>query len=311
MDAYYFIKYFPDGFDNYFDKIKGCQAIFTFDLEDSIQDVDSLRKTQKLKKTYRRYLSEIYKQNNDIFSSPVAVRLNKPGSQEFSRDIRALSLISGINWKTIIIPKVESPESLEFAIHALQSNSIQFDGIGALIESSTGVCNLDDIIRVQPYLTTVIFGHADYNLDQGFFPFIHQHDELYWTVVKEITEKLAGSGITFVNSPCLHLSNDQLFLHSLDRLYSLRPDNIGQLTLTLNQSLLCKAHQPHPYTAENKIIMVENPGKKLDQAKRLIDLFKVNNVGKSFSINQDMYLVSPHEYLQASRIVRDHTSHES
>ncbi|MFZ9955385.1 MAG: hypothetical protein ACO3E1_04605 [Flavobacteriales bacterium] len=38
MKAFFYIKYFEIGFHKYFEKIQACDAIFTFDLEDSIHD---------------------------------------------------------------------------------------------------------------------------------------------------------------------------------------------------------------------------------------------------------------------------------
>ena len=303
MQAFFFIKYFLDGFDSYFKKIIKSDAIFVFDLEDSIKSVIFEDKTESLKNNFRKVLVDIFQLYPQVSNYPIAVRVNHPRDKEFLEDIKALKEISQVNWNTLIIPKVEDVETLEYAKRCLNDSEIRYSRLGALIESSEGLKNVNSIIKNRPEdLKVVIFGHADYNLDSGTFPFAHQNHPLYWDWVNQITSIMNSDDLTFVNSPCLYLKNDALFNYNLQKLNRCQVKKLGQLTLTLNQSILCNRFKPCD-TLNNPIKVIQNDD-PLAMAKEIVERHKNKNDGKSFSIDSSDYLISPHEYTAACLILK-------
>lgn len=303
MQAFFFIKYFLDGFDSYFKKITKSDAIFVFDLEDSIKSVLIENKTKSLKSDFRKVLVDIFTTYPEVLNYPLAVRVNHPRDKEFLEDIKALKKISQVNWNTLIIPKVEDVETLEYAKRCLYDSGIRYSRLGALIESGQGLKNVKDIIKNRPRnLEVIVFGHADYNLDSGTFPFAHQNHPLYWDWVNQITSTMNSEDLTFVNSPCLYLKNDALFNYNLQKLNSCQVKKLGQLTLTLNQSILCNRFKPCD-NINNPIEVIQNDN-PIALAKEIVERHKNRNDGKSFSIDSGDYLISPHEYTAANLILK-------
>jgi citrate lyase beta subunit len=300
MVTYFFIKYFSEGFDQYFEKISKSNSIFTFDLEDSIKSVESELRTDALKTNSRLTLYALLTSNNYLSKFPLAIRVNHPCSGEFVKDLEVLQKASHITWDTIIFPKVENLETIEFGIECLKGNLVSFNKISILIESKKGVLGISDILsRKPPQLKVIMFGHADYNLDLGIFPFLHQNHEVYWEWISNIIENIKTKDITFVNSPCLYLKHDDLFIYNLDRLCQLKIGKVGQITLNLSQTLLCHSYRSN-IDASTRYLPHETGDDPTTFAQKIVESFKHQMNGKSFLVNHNNYLISPHEYHAAS-----------
>jgi citrate lyase beta subunit len=303
MQPFFFIKYFIDGFDSYFEKITNSDSVFVFDLEDSIKSVLIDSETESLKNNFRKVLIDIFKLYPQVLDYSLAVRVNHPRDKEFLEDVNTLKEITTVNWDTIIIPKVEDVETLEYAKFCFHEAGIDYNRLGALIESETGLKNVRNIIHNRPSnLKVIVFGHADYNLDSGTFPFAHQNHPVYWSWVSQIIHEMNSEELIFINSPCLYLRNDRLFNYNLNRLNQYGVKRLGQLTLTLNQSLLCNQFTPCE-TVTNPIhfTQTDNP---ITLAKEIVERHENRNSGKSFSIDINDYLISPHEYTAARLLLK-------
>lgn len=304
MKAFYFVKYFIEAYPQYFNKISECGAVFTFDLEDSIKDVTSNRKTVLLKQEYRDILITLFSSYSFLQKYSLAVRVNHPEGKEFVKDLAALQKLKFVDWNTIIIPKVESLETVLKVIADLNARQVKFKNVGILIESEEGFNQLSNIISKRPsFLKYIFFGHADYNLDCERLPFKHQNDNLYWHWIQRFSDIMSSEDLTFINSPCLYLKNDDLFLYNLQKLRKINFMNTGHLTLTLQQTLLCNKTSG----LDNILPIMEGREKELsvkDYAEELIRIYHLQHSEKSFSITEDDYFICPQEYKMACEFLQ-------
>ncbi|MCG2587749.1 aldolase/citrate lyase family protein [Rhodohalobacter sulfatireducens] len=307
MTVFFFIKYFLKDFHQYFDKISNCNAIFTFDLEDSLLEIGSESKTSFIKQKYRDILRFLLCNYPAILKYPIAVRVNHPDTIEFQKDLAVLETLNFVNWNTIILPKIESSKSVSKAISDLKSHQVNFENIGILIESEKGVINLNNIIKeATPDVKYVFFGHADYNLDRKILPFKHQLDEEYWDWVQRLLDILQSEDLTFINSPCLYLKDKKLFLYNLHKLSQFNFKKIGQLTLSLEQSFLCQKTSGINRSFSNLKKRKEKRS-VVKYARELTDIYKDQSSEKSFSISENHYLICPQEYKMANEFLKART----
>jgi len=301
--VFFFIKYFKLDFMNYFNTIKNLNAIFLFDLEDSIQDSFDITKSLKLKKKYRTILKEILIKNNEInLNYKIGIRINVLTSEEFSKDIKLLASLKSVNWETIIIPKIETRKDIEFIIAILEEKEIKYNHLTIIAETKKGVSNLCEIIHPEiKKLKYVIFGHADFNADNEIFPFKHQNHKDYWDWVDEIIYKLRETSLVFVNSPCLFLNDSILFKSILDNLHCRFNSEFGQVTLTVNQTKMSLLHEhSEPISTNNSDLIKLDP---LIFAKSIMMMVDSKKLDKGFVINEKGYLISPHEIVLAKKLL--------
>ncbi|MFZ9955386.1 MAG: aldolase/citrate lyase family protein [Flavobacteriales bacterium] len=235
---------------------------------------------------------------NLVQKSSVAVRINNPSTNEFTKDVELLQRLKNVHWETIIIPKVENVEQIKIALEYLKIAQINFKNIAIFIESEKGIESLQDIIAENfTELKYIQFGHADYNLDRKIFPLKHQGDIEYWQWIERIAHDLNNTNIVFINSPCLLLNDDDFFNYNLQKLYSLLKEKCGQMTLNLKQTTICNNFKKSESVALNYTSM-HRVG-KFDFAKELIASIELNTSDKSFTITANNYLVCPQEVMMA------------
>ena len=306
VNVFYFVKYFENNFQAYLDKISDCNATFTFDLEDSIQDIFDPTRTEALKKHYRGILKALLNNEQLPINTPIAIRTNTVLSQEFLKDILLLKSIDR-PIHTILLPKINTAEEFYFAIDKLHKNNIQYKEIGIFIETKQGLDNLDLITNISyPPFNKIIFGHADYNYDLNMFPFLHQDSIEYWEWVKKIISTIEHKKYKFINSPCFYLNDFSLLRFSLNRLQVLCKQGFGQLTLTYEQTKTCN----HFFCKEYFDIELQQVKKvnKFDYATNLVVQVDNNNNNKGLTISNNLdgkILITPQEYFQAKKYLEN------
>ncbi|SDL23367.1 aldolase/citrate lyase family protein [Kriegella aquimaris] len=308
MEVLYFIKYFSKGFTSYFKKISKSKAVFVFDIEDSIQDVSSEEGNHALKQKYRGILKALLNSYEEIYQNHrIGIRLNNVNSKEFEHDILLLEDLKKVHWETILIPKVEDRFEIEKVLSILYENKIKFNNIGIFAETRKGVSSLKEIIEpVTPELKYVIFGHADFNIDSNVFPFIHHDDVTYWKWVANILYHMKGSNLTFVNSPCLYLGDEELFNFTLDQLHFMCKEKYGQMTLNYKQTEWCDQYIPRKPRITSFSTIERDP---ITFAKYIFDSLEcTKDTDKGFGIDEKGYLMSPHEILMAQRVLASNDS---
>ena len=298
MTVYYFIKYFSDQFEHYFKKINDTKAIITFDLEDSIMHPNQSDITIKLKEKARKVLTQVI--TPTVAESPLAIRVNPVHSEEFIKDLDCLaSLKKKICWDKIMLPKIGSTADLDLATSLLNQYQIAYKSLGIFIETKEGMEQLENILSSHhKVFDTIIFGHADYNYDTHTFPIIDHCHQNYWEWIKQLDRLLGTYAITLINSPVLYLNNTELFKANLQKLAeTCIKSPYGQMTLNHAQTKSCfEKSSINSYPLIRKID--KHP---LIHAKEVIESYEQQKTDKSFSIQNDGYLISPHEYRLAKQ----------
>ena len=297
MKIYQFIKYY-DGLS--LDKLfasNTSHAILCFDLEDSVQDVFCPQNNSKLKSLYRNLLYRILQSNTH--GNSIGVRINACGSDEQQKDIELLTSLGPLN--TIFLPKAESRSQVVSLLQSLDKYGIQFNELVPVIESQKGIQNIKQIEGLASNkIKRIAFGHCDYNLNAGHFPFYHHSSREYWSWIEYMVAVIAPYKLGFVNSPFLELDNHSGFLEMLSSLKTICQNNLGQITLTSSQSIHCFNHKqssiPFFRRISNRLSMRNDP----TLAKDFIMRFEKENTGKAFTLTEkNRTLLSPHEYQSA------------
>lgn len=304
MKAYHFIKYNENtSLDNLIDQTDSNTTL-CFDFEDSIQDCFFPMNTPALKASYRNYFKTILgKIKIDIGKVNFGIRLNSTDSPEYLLDLDTLADIKYVS--TIFIPKVSNPKQILNLQSDLQRIGLSYNEIIPVIETKNGLNNLKEIININlNKIGGIAFGHCDYNFDNSNFPFFHQDSREYWTWISKIVESTKYNNLRFVNSPFLQLDNIEFFKNVLNVLYSIGGNNVGQITLTREQTSICNSFP------DNKTnIILPKILNRLDlrvpelYAEKFIESFKINS-NKGFAINNERTILSPQEYISSLNILR-------
>ncbi|HBX49469.1 MAG: hypothetical protein A2275_16675 [Bacteroidetes bacterium RIFOXYA12_FULL_35_11] len=215
MEIYHFLKYNSDTIFNKLIEFRNNSITFCFDFEDSIQDILNPINTPSLKTKYRK-LSETIIENNHKFISDFAIgiRINPNDSIEQRNDINCiLNLSKHTKIKSILLPKTETREDIENLKKLLNEKQIKYFEIIPVIETVTGLKNLNEIIDKRiSNVYKIAFGHCDLNLSCHNFPFVHQDNKEYWEWISQIVLIISTKKILFLNSPYQKLNDYSTFL---------------------------------------------------------------------------------------------------
>ncbi|MGI4874191.1 MAG: aldolase/citrate lyase family protein [Janthinobacterium lividum] len=287
---YHFARLQRTGFLPYYRTIIAAGGVVCFDFEDSVEASDAAA-TLALKKAQRRQVRQLLRVAG-LDAGQVGIRLNAPGTTHYLADLRALR--GGPDLHTVFVPKVEHPDVLAQVLRELP---VAVRHLVAVVETRAGMAALPALLHLRdPRLGLVAFGHCDYNLSCGHFPFFHQDSSRYWEWLAELDAHLRAAGKQLINSPVLQLADAALFQAVLRRLRTL-PSVVGQLTLCLSQTLACQqaAADPLPTLAV---------GQAPECAHCLAHSFEQARAGnRAFAVDAQRRLISPHEYAAAQRLL--------
>lgn len=300
MKAYHFIKYNEStSLDNLIAQTDN-ETTLCFDFEDSIQDCLCPVNTPTLKANYRNNFKNII--NNcklDIEKVNIGIRINANDSPEYLLDIVALAEIKKV--ATIFIPKVSNSKHIQNLQDDLQKNGVSYNEIIPVIETKSGLNNLEEIFKINlKKIGGIAFGHCDYNFDNSNYPFFHQDSREYWTWITKLFEFAKPYNLRIVNSPFLQLDNNEFFKNVLDVLHAICGNNVGQITLTRKQANICNS-----FPDNKKSITLPKILNRLDlrvpafYAESFIQSFEENTNNKGFAINNDRTILSPQEYISS------------
>ena len=283
---YHFARLQPTGFLPYYRTIIAAGGIVCFDFEDSIQGPDAAT-TLALKADQRRQVRQLLRVPG-LAAGRVGIRLNAPGTVHYAADLQALRGGPGLH--TVFVPKVEGPEMLTQVLRELP---VPVRQLVAVVETRAGVAALPSLLRrPDPRLGVVAFGHCDYNLSCGHFPFFHQDSGQYWQWLTELSAPVQAAGKQLINSPVLQLADAPLFRAVLRQLHAL-PGVTGQITLCLSQTLACRQ-----VAAGATPTLAAGPAPEC--ARHLASSFEqAQPAGRAFAVDAQRRLISPHEYAAA------------
>lgn len=304
MKSYQFINYHENLLLEKIVSRKNNDVVICFDLEDSIKDYKSVSKTNLLKVHHRKILNNIlFQLEQNHFNAKIGIRTNEFDSPEFWEDLAVLVQSSKIS--SIFVPKISSAKQVQELVKHLRKQNIHYEELILVIESREGLQNLSEILfHHHKDLGCIAFGHCDFNLEIQQFPFFHQDTREYWNWVNEFSKILKPYAKRFINSPFLELGNEHDFHEMLTLLRAIAGENVGQITLTKNQSEICISFK-HDSTKQikwkkNRLNLSVPKG----FAEKFVFDFETNNASKGFSINQKRVLLSPQEYKTALQLLK-------
>ena len=127
---------------------------FMYDLEDAVGPTD--------KESARRIVKSFVSTNISGISSSLVVRVNCPRSTEWGEaDLKEMSSLEAID--AIVLPKVETQESIDYAHEIIKSNrpsSFRELPIWTMIETPRGVLSSHQIAK-HPLVHCLVFGSND------------------------------------------------------------------------------------------------------------------------------------------------------
>jgi citrate lyase beta subunit len=224
-------------------QVTGVDAVVILDLEDSLWDVADVARTAALKARGRQDLFELAKIHPEIFHrNRIGIRVNRFSSTEFSADLEVLSEMGETLPLSVIVPtKVESAQELLQCQKALHEAGVACEAVVPIVETLNGMTHLSEITSAaaDTGIPAIIYGHYDYCLSAGLWPFPEFDEISYWELVEPFIAKVQSMGLGFVQPPFFSMYNDALFLGLLGELERKCKLPFGVLTFGPHQTRLC------------------------------------------------------------------------
>ena len=144
------------------------------------------------------------------------------------------------------MPKTSDRAELEETVWRLKRAGVRYHDLVVTVETVRGVQTFGAICATARKLGVrwVTYGHLDYSLDAGHFPFLQPIHREYWEWINGFKSTAEAAGLTFIHDPFLDLEDAAGLAAYLSRIDSgsQRPYAIN--TLSLFQADSCLAHQP-------------------------------------------------------------------
>ena len=283
-------------------------ARLVLDLEDAIQDPLEPERTPTLKAAARARIRE-FCLSRPTTHGGLSIRINPLGTRELERDLALLrELSSGVRWERIVVPKVDQGAMAREFESLLKANGVVWHELVPTIETVAGVRHLDDLLDGVggTSVRTVQFGHYDYNLDAGHWPFLDQHSEALWEIVTSISRRVESAELQYSHSPHGDLEDDDGLRRILVRLHGLCRRAFSMATLTAAQSRVCGEPRLAVESIAARPAEELAHGRKLEMAHHTMAAYRSGRCSdRSFAVARDhARFVSPHEYWGASNYLR-------
>ena len=293
----------------------GPGTMAVLDLEDGYLDVRDPGKTSERRASGRRHLLELCASaKGRTAGRAVAMRVNVAGSEDFMCDlplVRAAAETFGLT--AVMLPKVGSADHVRRAHADLSAEGVDFGGLVPMVETRKGMGRIDEIVATAFEFDSpaVVYGHHDYWLDAGVWPFPGRRDPSYWKPVERVAQPALAAGLRYIHPPEAELRDETLLAGMVARLWSICGDRFDILSAGMSQtSLLLRLIKEALSSEPRGELLGEQPVLDSLEKKRLAeetrDLFEGNNRQEhSFSADaRSGRFISPHEYLAAVNYLR-------
>ncbi|GEM_PF-4443119 len=284
-------------------KLGRSQSGVVLDLEDSLWFPDDPIRTEAARASARSTLVA----KGPLLKSlagriPLAVRINPYPGAIFELDSEALASL-GLEWEWLFLPKVSAGRNILQAAARLAEAGIPYRNLVPILETRSALDGIEDILSaaVQAGLRWIQYGHQDFSLSAGHWPFWEQDDSSFQSHVERMVSAVEARGLNYIHTPYMHMQDREGFLDMqlwLSRICA-RPH--GQATLSIEQTLACghgETRSPsHRLTGSRSGC----GGSPLDMALRIVAGYERNaHAGRSFSVDAGSgRFFSPQEYRAA------------
>ena len=281
------------------------------DLEDGVGDVREPTGTPELKRIARDHLRTFAESLSSDSATQLGVRVNAMATEHFGLDLAMLGAIDTARRpRLIVVPKVNSGADLEAACEALNSIGSGTRQVVPIVESRAGLAHLDDIMSmaIRRELAYVVYGHYDYCLDAGEWPFPDHDQAAFWHIATDFIRRIERGGLSYVHPPFPHVRHDAMFRRIRDHLATICSRAFGMITVTSHQSSMC--HDVARGDSFAEAISLDRPSAislrdRLARAQSAITTYEANRRdGSTFALEaRTGRFITVHEYLAAKRHV--------
>jgi citrate lyase beta subunit len=291
----------------------GATAIL--DLEDGYLDVRDPGRTSERREGGRKHLLELCERSRGRTNGrPVAMRINAAGTEDFVRDLQVLRTVADtFGLAAVMLPKVGSGEEYRDALAALEDCRVACGGLVPMVETEEGLHRVDEIVAeaVAVGATALVYGHHDYCLDVGCWPFPGPAEQAYWEPVKRVAQAAMDAGLRYVHPPEVSLRDEALLGRMISKLRGICGDRFDVLSAGMSQTaILIRMSEESSGSAATPEAVLGcsplGPYEKKQLAEETCALFEENNRQEhSFSADaRTGRFISPHEYLAAVKYLR-------
>jgi citrate lyase beta subunit len=274
------------------------------DLEDSCWDPIRPERSAALREQSRGHLLDLSRQGEALFAAGrIGFRINRFESPEFEKDLELLGRIpQRANLAAIVATKVETPDTLSDIVDALHRHGIAPREIVPIVETVRGIENLPQIVAAAPRLGVhaIVYGHYDFSLDAGHWPFLEFDDLRFWEWVQPIVRTIEAAGLTYIHPPFFRIYDAVGFDAVLGRLADMCSRPFGVLVLGPRQAAACPGfvrHSAPPLPAPH----LPTEAERAELAMSICRAFEnYENENKGFAVDPiSGYFISPHLYAAA------------
>lgn len=287
----------------------GVKAII--DLEDSVQDPFCHETTRKLKKNARiQFLDLISDQKFDekVFKEPIFLRINSADTDYYVHDLETILKICGTKFplKGIFLPKVENFSQIKELHDLINDNGFKLE-IVPMIETAKGMNNLENILESDKDMMLfkyVHYGHFDYALDSGLWPFPDPDHQKFWDIVLKLSALVIQYNKIYIHTPFPFMDDRNLFWQASHFIESHFP-NQELWICTLNSELSLSED------TEYKKLNIVNTDFTIEQSIKEAELIKNDFLNgrankRSFSVGSNRF-IPPHQYFAAINYLDKHS----
>ena len=286
-------------------KFKKYNISLILDMEDSAQDLFDDENNKNLKKISREGLK--YLSNKNILESiDTFIRINSQNTEFYQADIETISEIlkKKSSIKGIFLPKVESYTQIKDCYNLISSSKINPIYIVPIIETRKGLENIDDILsedKNNQIIKYVHYGHYDYCLDNGLWPFSEPYHIEYWDIIEKISKNIIKHNKKYIHTPFPLIETENIYWSSID--YMKKNLKIDEINLSLVNIDINYINQPNEVKKTKlKNISKDNYYKTIFAKKIINEYLNNKSKSKSFSLSRKRF-IPPHLYLGAKKFL--------
>jgi|TARA_B110000438_G_scaffold117127_1_gene114475 citrate lyase beta subunit len=297
-------------------KLSAAGVMSILDLEDSAQDPFDKDKTRDLKISARNNFLELVNSKvwtGDEFGCPIYVRVNSSSTEFFEDDIQAVRHIHSLGFPIagIFLPMVESYDLIKKTDALLESDSSIKAQNSALeiipmIETKAGMENLLSMLESDKYeqrFSKVHYGHFDYCLDKGLWPFPDPDHDSFWSLIEPMARLILEHKKTYIHTPFPFMDDVNLFWAASSHLISLFSE--GEMWACTLNSEISLAKEP----AEKPLLQIHTPKHsiefKIQEAKKIQEHFLAGRANRrSFGVSSNRF-IPPHQYFSAEQFLKN------
>ena len=291
-------------------------TIPVLDLEDGLLDLHQPAHTPQRRRAAREVLLQLCRSfmAREGQNRPLALRLNPYGSADFEADLTvARAVASAFTLAGLLLPKVSGADGLKAGDRALRAAGLPAACVLPILESQTALLQASEITAAAAHIgaAAVCFGHHDYCLDAGLWPFPEPNAASYWLPVETVARAALAAGLRYVHPPTSGLRDRRMLAGLLARLESIASGSCDLFSAGLSQTAALRqmhalgipaAESPQtpsgtpPLTAQQARCRAEQLCTQFARSRRAEHAFAAHGEAGRF--------ISPHEYLAAVRYLQ-------